>query len=235
MQGHVENGFRCANHTTFTFNMEQLYVLQLESGKYYCGKTTRPSERYKEHIAGTGAAWTKKFKPTRMIEVRTLKDAHDETNTTKDLMKKYGVDNVRGGAYTTVSLDDATKAVLEREFRSGNDKCFKCGLSGHFANRCPITVREDEDELWVPGKPWRSAPAEEPEPEEEVWGCSHCDKEFKRMTLAIQHERRCTSRPQPRPAKKTGACYRCGRASHYSPDCYAKTDTDGNDLESDSD
>ena len=66
MQGHVENGFRCANHTTFTFNMEQLYVLQLESGKYYCGKTTRPSERYKEHIAGTGAAWTKKFKPSQI-------------------------------------------------------------------------------------------------------------------------------------------------------------------------
>ena len=198
--------------------MEQLYVLQLEDGKYYCGKTTRPSERYKEHIAGTGAAWTKKFKPTRMMELRALKDAHDETNTTKDLMKKYGVDNVRGGAYTTIVLDDATKAVLEREFRSGNDKCFKCGLSGHFANRCPITVREEPEVVEV-----------------NVWGCEHCDKEFTSMTRAIAHERRCTSKPQPRPAKKTGACYRCGRTSHYSPDCYAKTDTDGNDLSEDSD
>ena len=195
--------------------MEQLYVLQLENGKYYCGKTTRPSERYKEHIAGEGAAWTKKFKPTKMLELRALKDAHDETNTTKDLMKKYGVDNVRGGAYTTIVLDDATKAVLEREFRSGNDKCFKCGLGGHFANRCPITVREEPEEVTV-------------------WGCEHCDKEFTSMTRAIAHERRCTSKPQPRPAKKTGTCYRCGRASHYSPDCYAKTDTDGNDLGSDS-
>lgn len=196
--------------------MEQLYVLQLESGKYYVGKTSSPSDRYKQHLAGAGATWTKKFKPVKMIETRALKDVHDETNTTKDLMKKHGVDNVRGGAYTTVSLDDATKSVLEREFRSGNDKCFKCGLGGHFAKQCPITVREEPEVV-----------------EANVWGCEHCDKDFTSMTRAIAHERRCTSRPQPRPTKKTGACYRCGRTSHYSPNCYAKTDTDGNDIESD--
>jgi len=30
---------------------------------------------------------------------------------------------------------------------------------------------------------------------------------------------------------QSGACYRCGRTSHYISDCYAKTDTDGNELE----
>jgi predicted GIY-YIG superfamily endonuclease len=192
--------------------MEQIYVLKLEGGKYYVGKSKNVAERYKQHLSGDGATWTQHHKPTKLVETRPLKSGHDETNLTKDLMKKYGVDNVRGGAYASPALDDATKTVLEREFRSGNDKCFKCGQGGHFANRCPVAVEED------------------------VWGCEYCDKEFKRMTLAIQHERRCTSKPQPRSAKKsTGACYRCGRASHYSPDCYAKTDTDGNDLESDSD
>ena len=212
--------------------MEQLYILQLEGGKYYVGKTASPSDRYKQHLAGTGAAWTKKFKPVKMIETRALKDAHDETNMTKDLMKKYGVDNVRGGAYTTVALDDATKAVLEREFRGNSDACYKCGLGGHFAKRCPVTVREEDSAaVWVPGKPWpRATKDHESDEEENVWGCNHCGKEFKRMILAIQHERRCTAKPPPRPAKKTGVCYRCGRASHYSNNCYAKTDADGNDL-----
>jgi len=30
---------------------------------------------------------------------------------------------------------------------------------------------------------------------------------------------------------QSGACYRCGRTSHYISDCYAKTDTDGNELD----
>jgi predicted GIY-YIG superfamily endonuclease len=194
--------------------MEQLYILQLEGGKYYVGKTVSPSDRYKQHLAGTGAAWTKKFKPVKMIETRALKDAHDETNTTKDMMKKHGVDNVRGGAYTTVTLDDATKTVLERELRSSTDVCYKCGLGGHFIKQCPITVREEPEE-------------------EDVWGCEHCDREFTSMTRAIAHERRCTSNPVnfPKFTKNTGACYRCGRASHYSPDCYATKHVDGNDLE----
>ena len=94
-----------------------------------------------------------------------------------------------------------------------------------------VVREEDSAAVWVPGKPWpRATKDHESDEEENVWGCNHCGKEFKRMILAIQHERRCTAKPPPRPAKKTGVCYRCGRASHYSNNCYAKTDADGNDL-----
>jgi len=38
------------------------------------------------------------------------------------------------------------------------------------------------------------------------------------------------------PVKKSGgACYRCGRTSHWSPDCYATSHVDGYELSSDED
>ena len=180
--------------------MEQLYVLQLAGGKYYVGKTKNVADRYKQHLAGDGAAWTRKHAPTKLIETRGLKDEHDETNVTKDLMKKYGVDNVRGGAYVSIEIDEATKSVLEREFRSGNDKCFKCGLGGHFANQCPITIREVV-----------------------VWECDYCPKQFKSKTACRSHEDSCGGQLE-------SACYRCGRNSHYANRCFANTHIEGYDL-----
>lgn len=44
------------------------------------------------------------------------------------------------------------------------------------------------------------------------------------------------AKPEPKPKKQSGgACHRCGRTSHWIADCYARTDNDGNDIESDVD
>jgi hypothetical protein len=42
-------------------------------------------------------------------------------------------------------------------------------------------------------------------------------------------ETRTEYKPKSEP-KKTGACYRCGRTSHWSPDCYATYHVDGSEL-----
>jgi cellular nucleic acid-binding protein len=208
--------------------MEQLYILQLEGGKYYVGKTSDVMKRFEQHKTGAGAAWTKKYKPTRMIECRALTSDHDENNVTKDYMKKYGINNVRGGSYTQVSLPDDVESVLQREFRGNADVCYKCNLAGHFADRCPITVRKEEPvAVWVPGKPWPRAL----KPVEEEWECEYCDRTFTTKYGCSVHERSCKPAAKPKAKKATGACYRCGRTSHYSPDCYATTHVDGYDLD----
>ena len=85
--------------------MEYLYTLQLQDGKYYVGKSSDPDARYLQHKNGTGAAWTKKYKPVKLLDTKLITSEYDETNLTKDFIKKYGIENVRGGPYTQLELD----------------------------------------------------------------------------------------------------------------------------------
>jgi predicted GIY-YIG superfamily endonuclease len=126
--------------------MEQVYVLELAGGRYYIGKTTDVVKRVKEHASGKGAGYTKLYKPKKLIEVRPMKSEQDENNLTREYMSKYGVDNVRGGAYSQIALPPATRTLLTQEFRGASDACFTCGKHGHFASACLKKQKEEEEE-----------------------------------------------------------------------------------------
>ena len=134
-------------------------------------------KRFEEHKSGSGSAWTSKYKPVRMIAVRDLKDHHDENNVTKDLMKKHGINNVRGGSYTQVNLSDDVESMLQKEMMGNADVCYKCNLAGHFANQCPITVRGNH--------------VSQKKQEEVEWGCSYCDRTFTTEFGCGIHEKSC--------------------------------------------
>lgn len=82
-----------------------LYVLRQVAGKYYVGITTKtPEERMQDHLhSPTGARWTQKYKPLAIIERQDLgiiakSDAEViENKRTRELMRQYGYNNVRGG------------------------------------------------------------------------------------------------------------------------------------------
>jgi cellular nucleic acid-binding protein len=175
--------------------METLYVLKLQKGKYYVGKTQDVMKRYKEHQDGKGSSWTSKYPPISLLESRPIISVHDENNTTKDYMKKYGVEQVRGGSYSQIKLDDNIISLLLNEINGNTDKCFKCGLAGHFAKFC-----------------------KNKEEKEEVWCCDYCDREFNSKFGCMIHEKVCCTKEE---SPMMGNCYRCGRQGHYSPDCYA--------------
>jgi predicted GIY-YIG superfamily endonuclease len=137
----LEGGLRKLNNSTDFLQTHQMsstniYILKLQSGKFYVGKTTDIERRNEEHMNGTASAWTKKYKPVSVEKIIPNASAFDEDKWTKIYMEKYGVENVRGASYAQMELDETQRETLEREFRSAKDACMKCGRSGHFAKSC---------------------------------------------------------------------------------------------------
>ena len=113
-----------------------IYVLKCEQNKYYIGKTNQTvSERFKEHKWGDGCEWTRKYKPLKIL-VNIIGDDFDEDKYTKMYMKKYGIDNVRGGSYTSIYINKDIRSYLENEIIGSSNKCYKCHKTGHFVKEC---------------------------------------------------------------------------------------------------
>jgi len=198
--------------------MVYIYILLLQKNKYYVGKTTRPTFRLKQHFDSGGSSWTKKYKPIKIIKIIPNCDDYDEDKYTKMYMDNHGIDNVRGGSYSTVRLDKTTVDNLKRMSNGTNDKCFECGKKGHFSKYCPNRKRktkkirktnnhESDEELCI----WNSeseseeeeseeeeseeeeseeeeSEEEESEEDEQCWSCSYCNKGFTTKKGAQFHE-----------------------------------------------
>lgn len=125
--------------------MVYIYVLRLVKNKYYIGKSFNPYKRIADHYKRKGAIWTKKYKPIETIKIITNCDNYDEDKYTKIYMQKYGIDNVRGGTFTSVNLTDLEIQFIKKSLMTANDKCFTCGNKGHFAKDCPHANSYDQD------------------------------------------------------------------------------------------
>ena len=115
-----------------------IYILKLQGGNYYVGKSADPDARIQQHFDGRGASWTRLHKPLKVEKVIKAASAFDEDRYVKEYMAKHGIDKVRGGSYVTVNLDDVQEEALERELCGAADACTKCGRKGHFAASCYV-------------------------------------------------------------------------------------------------
>ena len=115
-----------------------IYALECEGGKFYVGKTRYFDRRLSEHEMADGSVWTKLHKPIKIVEQITDCDDFDEDKYVLKYMAIYGIDNVRGGSFSAVELDDATQKCIERMIRgsSSTGACFNCGSQEHFTNNC---------------------------------------------------------------------------------------------------
>ena len=79
-----------------------IYVLKLEHSKYYIGITMNLNIRYAQHEQGSGAGWTKLYKPIKILEVIPHGTKELENQITLRYMELFGRENVRGGYYCKV-------------------------------------------------------------------------------------------------------------------------------------
>ena len=117
-------------------NSFNLYILKLIENKYYVGITKNLPYRFSQHKKGVGSEWTKLYKPIDIIQTFETTDVFDEDKWTKIFMNKHGIENVRGGTYCKINLEEFQKKALELELRTANNLCFRCGMYGHYASKC---------------------------------------------------------------------------------------------------
>lgn len=219
-----------------------IYVLSLEGGRYYIGKTDNLINRYQQHQKGVGSAWTKQYKPMALVKTIENASPFDEDKITKEYMSIYGIDKVRGGTYISLDLTEEQEDLLRREIRGAKDKCMKCGKSGHFANQCKR--KSSFEGSCGCGKKFldfeeyithfrmcmqrRNQESESDDDDENEWACDYCERTFTTKFGCIVHERSCKQEnTKKKPIKKadsmqgSGTCYRCGREGHYASSCYA--------------
>jgi DNA ligase (NAD+) len=92
-----------------------IYILKLEKEKYYIGTTNNKYFTLQSYLNNNTAAWTRKYKPLKVI--RFIEDCYiyEENIVTLNLMKLYGVANVRGGSYDKVILDKSTLNTIAQK------------------------------------------------------------------------------------------------------------------------
>lgn len=97
----------------------KVYVLVCKNGKFYVGMTAQKVEaRYDQHASGKGSKWTRLHPPIGIEQVITLgyiteiEALKKENEVTREVIAKYGGQNVRGGDLCYVDQKLMDKRLL---------------------------------------------------------------------------------------------------------------------------
>lgn len=126
--------------------MSKIYLLELAQGKYYVGSSNQVDKRLLQHFSNNGSSWTKLYPPVQVLAIYENLNAFDEDHYTLQAMRIYGIDNVRGGTFSSVVLPASEETTVRKMLMSANNECFRCGSVEHFADKCIESMPMKEDD-----------------------------------------------------------------------------------------
>jgi predicted GIY-YIG superfamily endonuclease len=183
----------------------KIYVLLLESNKWYVGSTRNVAQRFQEHKMGKGSTWTTIYRPVKIDRVVKNASPFDEDKITKEYMATYGIDNVRGGSYCQEILDVFQRESIQREIWMATGACFVCGRRGHFAKDCKATYDTAGRLIGEVLNKWVE--------------CRRCGKHFSSYEKVVNECNECDECVPREPKTKTSPCLDVmGRNSEPSSD-----------------
>lgn len=234
---------------------EYVYVLKLNKGHYYVGKTNNVARRFEEHKSKSenSSSWVKQHEVLALIEVKPLDNQFSEDVKTLEYMNKYGIDNVRGGSYVEIRLSNDEITNINKQLRSANNLCFKCGKPGHFVKECPSNSTNSHSTNLLKDK--NVVTLEKPViiptttiVEENTGFFGNIIKSFSALFVTQPETKPLISvmiteevpkvivtdvsvkKPRTSQNNSNQLCERCGRNTHNSDKCYARTHLKGHNL-----
>ena len=134
-----------------------IYLIVCKYSKYYIGRTNNLARRLQQHVDGIGSEWTSMYAPDKAYILVNNCDEFEEDKQVKIAMKKYGIENVRGGSYSKPIITSIQLMMLYNEIKNATDRCFNCGQEGHYSGECTadkVTIYTNPE---VTLKPLRNA------------------------------------------------------------------------------
>jgi hypothetical protein len=197
-----------------------IYILELKDACYYIGKFS-----IQQLKNGIGPSWTKLHPPIRVInQYFNYDDELDEDSLIHQYMEKYGIDKVRGGSYISIELSEYQKRNLENRFNKVDKNDNK--------NNYFIDIESGFKTVIYNNKPFNTSNNTEVEysTNKSTNVCMYCEMKLANEEMLKKHEELCIDSYYTKSRGKNINCERCGRDTHVSQFCRAKTTIDGYDI-----
>lgn len=232
--------------TSFQNNMG-VYVIELQTGKYYVGKSNNIEQRINNHKLKDKCATFVKNNGGFKKQLQPLTPQNSdysawERDETLVRMIKHGFNNVRGWEYTDSNdLISHDYYAIKKTILGNTDRCRECGNLGHFANYCDGQKTEwlsNLDQLIgkLESKPKKPKPEKSSDvfnslldeqiskkckPKSNEFKCKMCDRVCQSHNGLDKHyESYCPVLKTLKANNRT----RCGKNNHTADNCYEMED-----------